>query len=81
MSGIRVVTKTDCPFCTMAKSWLKEHAFEYEEELIDNEEERLAFYQTINGATEVVGENNTSVELILFLKSSLMTNISVGMMT
>ena len=57
--NIRVVTKSDCPFCTMAKSWLKEHAFEYEEDLIDNEEERLAFYQTINGATEVVGAMNT----------------------
>ena len=57
--NIRVVTKSDCPFCSMAKGWLKEHAFEYEEELIDNEEERLAFYQTINGATEVVGEMNT----------------------
>ena len=56
MSGIRIVTKSDCPFCTMAKAWFKEHAFEYEEDLIDNEEERLAFYQTINGATEVVGE-------------------------
>ena len=59
MSGIRIVTKSDCPFCTMAKGWLKEHAFEYEEDLIDNEEERLAFYQTINGATEVVGETNS----------------------
>jgi glutaredoxin len=37
---IRVVTKSDCPFCKMAKGWLKEHAFEYEEQLIDNEEER-----------------------------------------
>ncbi len=59
MSGIRIVTKSDCPFCSMAKSWLKEHSFDYNEELIDNEEERLAFYQTINGATEVVGELNT----------------------
>jgi ribonucleoside-diphosphate reductase beta chain len=59
MSGIRLVTKTDCPFCSMAKHWLKEHSFEYTEDLIDNEEERLAFYQTINGATEVVGELNT----------------------
>jgi glutaredoxin 3 len=57
--NIRVVTKTDCPFCSMAKNWLKEHAFKYEEDLIDNEEERLAFYQTINGATEVVGETNS----------------------
>lgn len=40
----------------MAKSWLKEHSFEYVEDLINNEEERLAFYQTINGATEIVGE-------------------------
>ena len=59
MSGIRIVTKSECPFCAMAKNWLKEHSFEYVEDLIDNEEERLAFYQTINGATEVVGELNT----------------------
>ena len=56
MSGIRIVTKSECPFCSMAKNWLKEHSFEYVEDLIDNEEERLAFYQTINGATEIVGE-------------------------
>ena len=56
--NIRVVTKSDCPFCTMAKNWLKEHAFEYGEDLIHNEEDRLAFYQTINGATEVEGETN-----------------------
>jgi len=55
--GIRVVTKTDCPFCSMAKNWLKEHGFEYTEDLIDNPEERLAFYQQINGINEVVGES------------------------
>ena len=43
----------------MAKNWLKEHAFDYEEDLIDNEEDRLAFYQTINGATEPLGVPNT----------------------
>ena len=43
----------------MAKNWLKEHAFDYEENLIDNEEDRLAFYQTINGATEPLGVPNT----------------------
>ena len=57
MSGIRIVTKTDCPFCTMAKSWFTEHGFEYAEELMDNEEERLAFYQSINGIKETVGQN------------------------
>ena len=55
--SIRVVTKSLCPFCDIAKSWLDTHGFEYNEELMDNEEERLAFYQTINGATEVVGED------------------------
>ena len=38
MSGvnldIKVVTKSYCPFCDMAKSWLKEHSFEYTEEVI-----------------------------------------------
>jgi glutaredoxin 3 len=57
--NIRVVTKSDCPFCHMAKNWLKEHAFDYDEDLIDNEEDRLAFYQKINGATEEVGVLNT----------------------
>ena len=41
----------------MAKSWFTQHGFEYEEELMDNEEERLAFYQSINGIKETVGEN------------------------
>ena len=57
MSGIRIVTKSECPFCAMAKNWLKEHSFEYTEELMDNEEERLAFYQSINGIKETVGQN------------------------
>jgi glutaredoxin 3 len=43
----------------MAKNWLKEHAFDYDEDLIDNEEDRLAFYQKINGDTEEVGVLNT----------------------
>ena len=57
--NIKMITKSDCPFCHMAKNWLKEHAFDYEEDLIDNEEDRLAFYQTINGATEPLGVPNT----------------------
>ena len=57
--NIKMITKSDCPFCNMAKNWLKEHAFDYEEDLIDNEEDRLAFYQTINGATEPLGVPNT----------------------
>jgi len=77
MSGIRIVTKSDCPFCSMAKNWLKEHSFEYTEDLINNEEERLAFYQTINGATEVVGELNTR-RLVLVVLSCIKYIITHG---
>ena len=55
---IKVVTKTDCPFCEMAKKWLDENGFEYHAEVMDNEEERLAFYQSINGISEIVGKPN-----------------------
>ena len=55
---IRVVTKSDCPFCEMAKKWFDDNGFDYTAEVIDNEEERLAFYQTINGINEIVGKPN-----------------------
>ena len=54
--NIRVVSKSDCPFCKMAKTWFEDHGFPYEEQLMDNEEERLAFYQSINGISEVIGQ-------------------------
>ena len=46
---IKVVTKSNCPFCEMTKKWLDENGFEFETQLMDNEEERLEFYQSING--------------------------------
>ena len=52
---IKVYTKSACPFCDMAKKWLDENGFEYETVLMDNEEERLAFYQSINGIKENIG--------------------------
>ena len=55
--NIRIVTKKDCPFCVMAKNWFKEHGFEYEEQLMEKEEERLAFYQTLNDMEETIGKN------------------------
>ena len=55
---IRVVTKSDCPFCDMTKKWFDENGFEYTAEVMDNEEERLAFYQSINGISEIVGKPN-----------------------
>ena len=55
--NIRIVTKTDCPFCIMAKNWFKEHGIEYEEQLMEREEDRLAFYQTLNDMEETIGKN------------------------
>jgi len=52
---IKVYTKSGCPFCDMAKKWLDENGFEYESVLMDNEEERLALYQSINGISENIG--------------------------
>jgi len=54
--NIEIFTKSGCPFCDMAKTWFNEHGFPYEEKALENEEERLAFYQSINGIREVVGE-------------------------
>ncbi len=52
---IKVYTKSACPFCDMTKKWFDENVFEYETILMDNEEERLAFYQSINGIKENIG--------------------------
>jgi glutaredoxin 3 len=56
--NIRIVTKKDCPFCVMAKNWFKEHGIEYEEQLMEREEDRLAFYQTLNDMEETIGKND-----------------------
>ena len=52
---IKVYTKSACPFCDMTKKWFDENGFKYETILMDNEEERLAFYQSINGIKENIG--------------------------
>ena len=58
--NIRVVSKSDCPFVKMTKTWFEDHGFPYEEQLMDNEEERLAFYQSLtNGVGEIVGQSDT----------------------
>ena len=48
MLDIQIYTKADCPFCTQAKQWFNEHSIDYTEHLMNDEDERLAFYQRIN---------------------------------
>ena len=56
---IQIYTKTDCPFCLQAKQWFAEHSIEYTEHLMDEEEQRLSFYQRINNVTEQLGVGRT----------------------
>ena len=55
MLDIQIYTKADCPFCTQAKQWFNEHSIDYTEHLMNDEDERLVFYQRINNVTEQLG--------------------------
>ena len=50
---VEIYSKSHCPFCEKAKSWFKQHGYEFTEYKLDNEEERLAFYQRVPGARSV----------------------------
>jgi ribonucleotide reductase beta subunit family protein with ferritin-like domain len=58
MSGvtmdITIYSKSDCPFCVKAKDWFSTHGFTFTENVLDDEEQRLAFYQKINGVKEEI---------------------------
>jgi len=53
---IVVYSKSGCPFCVKAKEWFDAHGFSYTENLMDNEEQRLAFYQKLNGVSEMISQ-------------------------
>ena len=50
---VEIYSKSHCPFCEKAKSWFKQHGYEFTEYKLDNEEERMAFYQRVPGARSV----------------------------
>jgi len=58
MSGVNmevtVYSKSGCPFCVKAKEWFDGHGFTYTENVLDEEEQRLAFYQKLNGNKEEI---------------------------
>ncbi|QZI94328.1 ribonucleotide reductase, small chain [Methylophilales phage Melnitz EXVC044M] len=51
--NVEIYSKSNCPFCDKAKHWFKSHGYEYTEHRMDNEEERLAFYQRVPNARSV----------------------------
>lgn len=51
-------SKSDCPFCVRAKEWFDSHGFTYTENKLDDEEQRLAFYQRLNGVQENISKGS-----------------------
>lgn len=48
-----IYSKSNCPFCEKAKAWFTQHGFTYTEIKLDDEEQRMAFYQKVPGARSV----------------------------
>ena len=56
--NVQIYTKTGCPFCVETKKWFKEFNIDYVEHLMDNEEDRLAFFQRINHNEQIHGRKH-----------------------
>ena len=52
---VSIYSKSGCPFCVKAKDWFDDFDIKYTEVVLDDEEQRLSFYQRINGSKEVLG--------------------------
>lgn len=48
-----IYTKSGCPFCDKAKNWFEQHGLTYTQVNLDDEEQRMAFYQRTPGAKSV----------------------------
>lgn len=50
---VLIYSKSNCPFCDRAKAWFVQHGFPFTEIKLDDEEQRMAFYQRVPGARSV----------------------------
>lgn len=48
-----IYSKSNCPFCEKAKSWFIQHGHQFTEIKLDDEEQRLAFYQKLPNVRSV----------------------------
>ena len=79
---ITVYTKTICPYCTAAKSWLKNKGYVWEEINLDDEDARKTFYESVGAGVRSVPQIFVDGERIggynELIKSQLAVNDSVG---
>ena len=50
---VLIYTKSNCPFCEKAKAWFTQHGFGFTQVVLDDEEQRLAFYQKMSNGKQV----------------------------
>ena len=50
---VTIYTKSNCTFCVKAKAWFDQRDISYTQIVLDDEEQRLAFYQRVSNGKEV----------------------------
>ena len=55
---VMMYSKSGCNFCDMTSNWFNEHNIRFTEVKLDDEEQRLAFYQKINNTQETIGDGS-----------------------
>ena len=53
---VMMYSKSGCNFCDMTRKWFNEHNIRFTEVKLDDEEQRLGFYQKINNTQETIGD-------------------------
>ena len=78
--NIKIYSKTNCPYCVAAKNWLKQKGYAYEEVLMEDENERKKFYESIGNGVRTVPQIYVDGERIggysELTKSHLATNLN-----
>ena len=50
---VHIYSKTGCDYCQKAKEWFRSNQIEYDETVLDDQNERMDFYQKISNGKEI----------------------------